>query len=145
MEALDIYTGELVKVPFYTPRFVPSTMQYEKEDHFSITEQAYVPPQVQIADMMIAGLRLAEERRARFDSTELNLPEEEDIPMDPLREPGIDLVDVQRAAIRVSESLRASQEKANREIKEAQDEEQKKVFEQRIQEEIALRAKNAGV
>lgn len=141
MEALDIYTGEIKEVPFYSQRHVPSTLKYEKEDHTSVTETAYVPPQVQIADMMLAGLRLAEERRARFDSVELEIPAEEDIPLDPLREPGIDLVDVSRAAARVSAAVAAAQEQANRKAQEAKDAEQKKALEKAVQEELALRGK----
>lgn len=139
MKALDVYTGELVDVPFFSQRNVPLDMKYEKEDHQTATEQAYVPPQVQIADMMLAGLRLAEERRARFDSVDLNVSEEEDLPLDPLREPGLDLVDVSRAVAGLNESLKRYQEKANREAQEAKDAEQKKVFEAAIQAELEAR------
>jgi len=141
MEAIDVYTGEVVEVPFFSQRYVPAKMKYEKEDHHSMTEQAYVPPQVQIADMMLAGIRLADERRQRFDSSDLQIPEGEDIPLDPLREPGIDLVDVQKTVAAVSARLADSQEKANREAQEARDAAYKAELEKSVQAELELRGK----
>lgn len=111
MDAIDLVTGEVVKVPYQTNRYQSIASWQEHPDEKSITETAYVPPQVQIQDMMEAGLRLAAERKARFDSVELNVQEGEDIPLDPTREPGVDLVDVQRAA----ESLDVRLSKAEKE------------------------------
>lgn len=121
MEALDIYTGEVKEVPFFTQRYVPLAAKGEKEDSKSITETAYIPPQVQIADMMQAGVRLAEERRARFDSVELSTPDGEDPPLDPLREPGLDLSDLSRLESSVSAVRTAMEEQARVKAKEESD------------------------
>lgn len=120
MEYMDVYTGEVVKAAFATQRFVPLGPTQEKEDHSSITETAYVPPQIQIRDMMLAGLRLAEERRARFDSVELGV-EDGDIPLDPTREPGVDIVDLERAAAAVSAAVNVAVESAAAKEKEVAD------------------------
>jgi len=55
-----------------------------------ITEQAgYLPPQVQIEQMMEAGRRLADYRKEQFDA----LYDVDDVELDPTRSPGFDMAD----------------------------------------------------
>lgn len=139
MEYINIYTGEVREGYSHTAEEIPLKPTCEKEDHRTMTEQAYVPPEIQINDMILAGLRLDAERRARFDSTELEIPEGEDIPLDPTREPGVDLVDIQRHSERVRSELEKAQTAENKRIKEEQAAAYKAQLEKMIEEQIALR------
>lgn len=134
MPRKDMYadpdTGEVLNVKFGTQWIVPLFSYAEKGDPRSITETAYVPPQVQIQDMIDAGARLAAARKARFDTVELQLDaEDDDVPLDPTRQPGVDLVDVQKAAQAVSTRLQeaksalqvAAEKKAAADAKAADD------------------------
>jgi len=96
---------------FYTQWDRPDGFEVDQVSPRSITELAYVPPQVMIKDMMDAGRRLAAERRMRFDSVELGVEDVQgDMPLDPTREPGVDLVDVTRAERAVRSRLEAQRE-----------------------------------
>lgn len=121
MDVFDIFTGEVAKAKFataYTPEMEPKIAEMSEA---SITETAYIPPEVQIKDMMEAGTRLAYERRARFDA--IRTGEEGDLPI--TRTSGVDIVDVAKAAQAVEERLAAqqlaAQEKAVKASKEADD------------------------
>lgn len=109
--------GEIVEQdsPFYTAWARPVADFSEVPEEGSITETAYVPPQVQIMDMMDAGRRLAEARRARFDSVSYGLRDDEDVPLDITRGPNVDVVDVQKAAeglkVRLDEAQTAEDKK----------------------------------
>ena len=87
MKTYNIASGEVSSdVRFATAYDRPVGDFEEHPVKESQTETAYVPPQVQIADMMDAGVRLAAARRARFDSTELGedlAGPEVDLPLDP--------------------------------------------------------------
>lgn len=62
-----------------------------------ITEQAgYVPPKIQIADMMSAGARLDDYRRQRFFDYQAGM--KDDGFVDPTRSPNFDLADASRIA-----------------------------------------------
>lgn len=118
-ELVDRYTGEIVSGKVASNRFVPASIKKEKVDPFTRTERGYIPPTVQIADMMNAGLRLAAERKARFDSELVG--EGEEVPLDRTREPGLDLVDVQRLAERAKSAATALEEAVRAKEKEASD------------------------
>lgn len=63
----------------------------------SMTEQAgYVPAKRKIEDMILAGQRLAETRKAQFDETE---------DLDPTRKPGLDIVEAEYIRKAVSKRL----------------------------------------
>ena len=74
-----------------------------------ITETAgYIPADVQIQDMIAAGMRLGEYRREMYD-----FDDNEEVPedfMDPTRIPGVDVVDVERAGIAVNAKIAEAQE-----------------------------------
>jgi hypothetical protein len=72
-----------------------------------VTEQAgYIPPKVQIENMILAGQRLSEYRREMYDFSS----EEEDDGefVDPTRRPNFDLVDATELVRNASESLKKS-------------------------------------
>lgn len=73
-----------------------------------ITETAgYIPADVQIQDMIAAGMRLGEYRREMYDfDANEKIPEDF---MDPTRVPGVDVVDVERAGIVVNEKIAEAQ------------------------------------
>lgn len=119
MEARDRFSGEVKEVPFLSQRHLCVGVKKEKFDSFTRTERGYVPPTVQIADMMNAGLRLAAERRARFDSQYVK--EGEEVPLDPTREPGVDLVDMGRLAEKAKNAATAFEEAVRAKEKEASD------------------------
>ena len=74
-----------------------------------ITETAgYIPADVQIQDMIAAGMRLGEYRREMYDF-DANEEVPEDF-MDPTRTPGVDVVDVERAGIAVNGRILEAQE-----------------------------------
>lgn len=112
MKCVNVLTGEAVQADFATAYIRPLKDESERPSPASIVEQAYVPPQAQIQDMMDAGVRLAAYRKARFDTVELQIAENGDVPLDVTREPGADLVDVQRAAEDLEARLGAEASKA---------------------------------
>ncbi len=140
-ELIDRYSGELVSGKVKSNRYVPVKSKKEPVDPFTRTERGYIPPTIQISDMMNAGLRLAAERRARFDSVDLNVPDGEDVPLDPMREPGLDLADVSRLADRAKNAATALQEAVRTKEKEKSDAAEKA----RIQVEVekVLQAREA--
>ena len=81
---------------------------YEVIDPHSETEQAgYIPPQVQIENMILAGQRLDASRRALYD-----FDSEEDIDedaYDPTRSGNFDLADATRLAMEAEASIAESQ------------------------------------
>jgi len=119
MNTLNIITGEIEKRDFADMFHVYADETGEKGDTKSITETGYIPPTQQIKDMMQAGIRLAKERRARFDSLELNLAEDEEPPFDPTREPNVDLVDVQRAHHRAQANMKEAAKRAQKALEKA--------------------------
>nr|QJB18829.1 MAG: hypothetical protein [Microvirus sp.] len=74
-----------------------------------ITETAgYIPADVQIQDMIAAGMRLGEYRREMYDfDADDEVPENY---FDPTRVPGVDVVDVERAGIAVNAKIAEAQE-----------------------------------
>ena len=79
--------------------------QYEVLDPHSETEQAgYIPPQVQIENMMLAGQRLDQSRKAMFDfASEEEIDEDA---FDPTRRGNFDLADASQMAMETEMSLR---------------------------------------
>ena len=79
--------------------------QYEVLDPHSETEQAgYIPPQVQIENMMLAGQRLDQSRKALYD-----FPSEDEIDedaYDPTRRGNFDMADASQMAMETQMSLR---------------------------------------
>ena len=79
--------------------------EYEVIDPHSETEQAgYIPPQIQIENMILAGQRLDASRRALYD-----FDSEEDIDenaFDPTRSGNFDLADATQMAMETEISLR---------------------------------------
>ena len=79
--------------------------QYEVLDPHSETEQAgYIPPQVQIENMMLAGQRLDQSRKDLYD-----FPSEDEIDedaYDPTRRGNFDMADASQMAIETEMSLR---------------------------------------
>lgn len=74
-----------------------------------ITETAgYIPADVQIQDMIAAGMRLGEYRREMYDfDANEEVPEEY---FDPTRSPGVDVVDVERAGLAINAKIAEAQE-----------------------------------
>ena len=82
--------------------------QYEVLDPHSETEQAgYIPPQVQIENMILAGQRLDESRRAQFDFESADDIDED--AYDPTRSGNFDLADATRLAMEAEASIAESQ------------------------------------
>ncbi len=138
-DLVDRYTGEVVSGSVRSNRLVPIAIKKEKVDPFTRTERGYIPPTVQIADMMNAGLRLAAERRARFDSSELNIADEEDVPLDPMREQGLDLADVSRLAEKAKNAATALQEAVRAKEKEKADAAEKARIQVEVEKELQAR------
>ena len=96
-----------MKNVMYVDRNLAATRerQYEVLDPHSETEQAgYIPPQVQIENMMLAGQRLDQSRKALYD-----FPSEEEIDedaFDPTRRGNFDLADASQMAMETEMSLR---------------------------------------
>ena len=135
MELYNLLTGEVTEGPFQTayhrstiePKPIPGS---DKPTH---PIEPYIPPQAQIKDMMMAGARLKETRRLRFDT------EEEDAPLDPTREPGIDIVDLERAAKLAREQMRNIQDRLEKARKAKEDKEQLKLFDEKVNAEVERR------
>ena len=79
--------------------------QYEVMYPHSETEQAgYIPPQIQIENMMLAGQRLDDSRRALYDfSSEDEIDEDA---YDPTRRGNFDMADASQMAMETEMSLR---------------------------------------
>lgn len=112
METVDILTGELSEKRFQSSYNVSTKDCSEVPVKGNITETAYVPPQHRIQEFMQAGERLAAERRKRYDSVQLGLDEEAEVPLDPSREPNVDIVDVQKAAKAANMRIKMAQDAA---------------------------------
>lgn len=65
MDVFDIFTGEVSKSRFASSYNRPVVDEIAPMSEESITETSYIPPEVQIRDMMEAGDRLARERKER--------------------------------------------------------------------------------
>jgi hypothetical protein len=105
MNVFDIFSGEISKAKFATAYSPAADVDIAPMSELSITETAYIPPEVQIKDMMDAGTRLAFERRARFET--IKAEGEEELPI--TRKNGIDIVDVVKEAVAVEKRLAAQQ------------------------------------
>jgi len=105
---VDRFTREVVKAAFGSQRLVPVTCTKCKVDPVTKVERGYIPLDVRVNDMLAAGRRLVDEKRARFDSLEQNVPVEE-LRLDPLREPGVDILDVARIAERQVVKIKAEE------------------------------------
>ena len=71
----------------------------------TMTERAgYIPPKIQIEQMILAGARLDQQRKDLYDFTEEQ--EDDGSFMDPTREPGYDLADASVQAKQVEDSIR---------------------------------------
>ena len=79
--------------------------QYEVMDPHSETEQAgYIPPQIQIENMILAGERLNQSRKEMFDfASEEEIDEDA---FDPTRRGNFDLADASQMAMQTEMSLR---------------------------------------
>lgn len=139
MRLVNILTGEECFMEFATGIHRPTVDMSEKLDPVpAVTIEPYLPPQYQIADMMDAGVRLALSRKARFDNRELGIDEDSDeVPLDPTREPGVDLVDVVRAAQSVAKELAASKAAAVLKAEEDGNAARKAEIESEVQSRIA--------
>lgn len=120
MDTYDIFDGVVSQKRFASAYNRPVTDEIAPMSELSITETAYIPPEVQIKDMMDAGVRLAQERKARFQA----IQGEEGEPEVPLEmRSGVDIVDVAKMATEVEERLAeqqlAAQAKAKKESEEA--------------------------
>lgn len=118
MELYNIVTGELVDLPWPTMWHRSPKDTGEIGSPTSITETAYIPPTQQIKDMMAAGIRLADERRARFDTKDLDIQPGDEPPADPMREPNLDLVDAQRQIDELAKRTAARRKKMAVELEE---------------------------
>lgn len=99
-----------------------------------LTERAgYIPPKIQIENMIYAGQRLAQARAEAFDYPQQDAPEgpvNDSFDMDPTRMPNFDLADATALSRASGERIRASQEaaKAEREKKAAEDKAEYEAF-----------------
>jgi len=105
VKVVDIFSGEVRESAFATA-YTPCVADFsEHPSPDSEVDRAYIPPDSLIRDMLASGELLLAARKARYDTEELELEEGADVPLDITREPGVDMVDVQRAAERLSVSL----------------------------------------
>lgn len=77
-------------------------------DGTRLTESAgYVPAKVRIEEMIVAGERLVDYRRGKYDfPPDSNVPEDEqEAYVDVLRTPGLDMADVSQMAQQVADKL----------------------------------------
>ena len=78
--------------------------QYEVIDPHSETEQAgYIPPQIQIENMILAGERLNQSRKEQYDFASADEIDED--AYDPTRSGNFDLADASQASLRIQDSL----------------------------------------
>lgn len=132
-KAVDLLTGEVVEVRFFTSQLVPLP-DPEKQDPRSQTVQTYLDTQAQVEELLAAGERLSARRQAAYDS---DLVESEEA-LDELEVPlsrGADRVEVEAAAAPVVARLEAARKKlaADDEAK------QKAAFDQAVEEEVKRR------
>lgn len=139
MNCVDRYTGEPVECSVRSSRLVPVGVKKEKVDPSTKVERGYIPLAIRVQEMLGAGLRLVEERRARFDSIDLGTGDGEDIPLDPMREPGLDLVDVGKLATKAKKAVTALQERVAAKEKEASDAKAKAEFQAAVEAELQAR------
>jgi hypothetical protein len=109
MKVYDTLTGEVKDAKFASVSERPLEESIAPQNEASITETAYVPPEVMIKDMMDAGIRLDESRRRRF--SEVN-GEEGTEEVDVTRVRGVDIVDVADAAYALQDRIQAAKEAA---------------------------------
>lgn len=89
----------------------------EKNGMPSKTEKiGYIPPKIQIENMILAGQRLADSRRGYEFAENEEIPEDY---IDPTRNPNFDLADASEMHYAVTERMRQS--KAEKEAAEAQE------------------------
>lgn len=138
MKLVNILTGELTEGLFQSTYIQLLDSQAEHPDPKSITETAYVPPQVQIEDMIDAGVRLAAYRKGRFDSIELAIDGDE-IPLDPMREPAVDVVDTMKIGLAAADRVAKAKAKIGAEIKAQQAAADKAAFEEAVKKEVDKR------
>ena len=121
MELYNLLTGEVMEGPFATAYHRPTAQEkpIPGSDKPTHPIEPYIPPQAQIKDMMMAGARLKETRRLRFDTET-----EEEVPLDPTREQGLDIVDLEKAAKLAREQVRTIQERLEKARKAKDDREQ---------------------
>ena len=92
---------------YYTKTIRPKK-QFEKVDNTTITEQAYMPAQVQIERMILAGQNLINYKREMFDFGE-DEPIDENYE-DPSREPGFDITDAQEILEKTEQKILSKKE-----------------------------------
>lgn len=137
MKYIDVFTGEVVETKFGTQYLLPFQEQSEKPSSKTMTEMSYVPADIQVKEMLDAGARLDAYRKQRFGS-EL-VEEGQDPEVDPTSEPGVDLVDIGKAAEAVNMRLE-EQDAANRKKAVEEAEQAKKVaFDAAVEAEVAKR------
>lgn len=98
-----------------------NTKYHRKRDELKIFDpqslverQGYIPPKVQIENMILAGKRLNDFRMGyEFNSDEI-VPDDY---MDPTRNPGFDLVDASNLALVANDRLQSSLKKKDEEKK----------------------------
>lgn len=77
----------------------------EKMDPISKTEQAgYVPPKIQIENMILAGRRLSQARLEQFDEYQ----GQGSLELDPTRRPGLDLAEASILEKQILQNLQGS-------------------------------------
>jgi hypothetical protein len=105
----------------YVDRNVAATRErkYEVLDSKSETEQAgYIPPQIQIENMILAGERLNQSRKEMYD---FSSPDEiDEDAFDPTRRGNFDLADASQMAMETEMSLRDQALEADKLRKAAQ-------------------------
>lgn len=109
MNAVNVITGETRDdLVLFDSTWRPVIKTPESSDAKDTkTEQGYIPPQQQIADMERAGISLQATRRARFDSD--LYPDgilSEEIALDPYRDKAADIIDLVKAATQTGAKLR---------------------------------------
>lgn len=96
---------------------------YEKGGGPKITETAgYVPPRIQIEQMILAGQRLALSREEMFDQIwDPAMNDDQEPEADPTRRPNYDMVDASAAALALkSKMIKAEREARRKAAMEAQ-------------------------
>ena len=105
----------------YVDRNVAASRErkYEVLDPHSETEQAgYIPPQVQIENMILAGQRLDQSRKAMYDfASEDEIDEDA---YDPTRRGNFDMADASQMAMETELSLRDQALEADKQRKASQ-------------------------
>ena len=105
----------------YVDRNIAATRerQYEVLDPHSETEQAgYIPPQIQIENMILAGERLNQTRKEMYDFSSADEIDED--AFDPTRRGNFDLADASQMAMETELSLREQALEADKARKASQ-------------------------